>query len=88
MSYLITFGFTGESRREEDIHDAVAVAKANGGAIFSSGGEQLSASEIEELLHPFRKLAEEIFAALMLNNPSRRGAVEVIEKVLEGSGLS
>jgi len=72
MSYLVTWGIEGgpiwpQSTFEDRLTDAVEVARVNDGVIFdlNKNGHQLSPSEIEELLHPFRKLAEEIVGSLM-----------------------
>lgn len=73
--YTISWGILGEgsqeSRREVDLEDALRVADATQGTIFDQDGQQLSREDIDDALHPYRKLAKEIAGTLMHGTGSR-----------------
>lgn len=76
--YTIQWGIVGgpewpESRTEDHLDDALAVAAANGGTIFDSNGNQLTAEDIAAHQHPYRRAAEEIVGTLMMGTNGRHG---------------
>jgi len=77
LGYIVKWGFEGEGSDEQceegDLHDAVDVARANGGVIFDRNGHQLSQTEIEALLHPLRAVAEEIVNKLTMGLNGHQG---------------